>query len=47
VSTEAEVRFTPRIRVPKSEDLLPEYRTLREDELFASHLVYVSQKLRV
>jgi hypothetical protein len=47
VSTEAEARFTPRTRVPDNADLLPQYRGLRDDELFASHLVYVSQKLHV
>ncbi|HEY0963096.1 MAG TPA: hypothetical protein VGE69_12155 [Pseudomonadales bacterium] len=46
VSTEAEVRFTQETRLPVMDALLPQYRELRGDELFASHVVYVSQKLR-
>lgn len=47
ISTEAEVRFTPPARLPDAATLLPQYRDMRDEELFASHLVYVSQKMRV
>lgn len=46
VSTEAEVRFTPETRLPETDALLPQYRALHDEALFASHVVYVSQKLR-
>lgn len=45
VSTEAEARFTPRARLPDTTALLPQYRDMGDEELFASHVVYVSQKM--
>jgi hypothetical protein len=45
-SIEAEARFTPKGRVPAPAVLLPEYYGQDDEELFASHLVYVSQKRR-
>lgn len=43
-STEMKVRFTARQLVPSADALLPEYAALSPDELFVSHVIYVSQR---